>query len=155
LNSQCGIGQSLHQLGIIAELKDQLAMAQTYYEQALAIHETLDQPQLVAENRAGLARVSLFQNKLGEAQAHLEEVLDYRQSFPTFDGTNHRFRVFLTCYRVLAAAQAPEAKAVLREAHALLQDQCDTIADDQRRASFLSNVPLHREVIALFKALNG
>ena len=78
----------------------------------------LDQPNMATESLAGLARVCQVQGDLGRAQAHVEEILQYLglnsvqptsdrepASGQTLDGTLSPFQIYLTCCRILEAAQ--------------------------------------------------
>jgi len=109
--------------------------------------ERLGQPHMAMEPLAGVARVSLAQNDL--AQAQIEEILGFLED-NTLDGTEEPFRVYLTCYRVLHANQDPRAQVLLATVHNLLQDQAAKIEDEGMRRSFLENVPAHREIVREF-----
>jgi tetratricopeptide (TPR) repeat protein len=125
---------------------EHLAEASEVYEQALALRRELGQPHLVMESLAGLARVSLAQNDLIQAQAQVEEILTHLES-KTLDGTDEPLRIYLTCYHVLRAAQDPRAQEILNTAHNLLQERAAKIGDEELRRSFLENVAVHREIV--------
>jgi hypothetical protein len=93
--------------------------------------------------------VSLAQGNLAQAQAQVEEILSHLET-RTLDGTEEPFRVYLTCYRVLRANQAPHAKDILNTAHRLLQKRAAKISDAEMRRSFLENVAAHREIVREF-----
>ena len=117
------------------------------YRQALDLRRDLGQHHLTPEPLAGLARVALVGQNLGEAQAYVDEILGYLEH-NTLDGTYEPFRVYMTCYRVLEAGQDPRARDVLVTAHDLLQERAAKIDDEEMRRSFLENVTAHREIIA-------
>jgi hypothetical protein len=58
------------------------------------------------------------------------------------------FRVLLTCFQVLRAANDPRAGTLLHAARRLLQEQADRLGDETLRRSFLGNVPANREIMA-------
>ena len=124
---------------------ERLAEASDAYQQALALRRELGQHNLAMESLAGLARVSLAQGNM--AQAQVEEILSHLET-KTLDGTEEPFRVYLTCYRVLRVNQDPRAEAILNTAHHLLQEQAAKISDEELRRSFLENVPAHREIVS-------
>jgi predicted ATPase len=142
-------GHALTHLGHALTGLDHLAKAAEAYQQALDIRRELGQPHLATEPLAGLARVSVAQGDLTQAQAHVEEILAYLET-GTLGGTNEPFRVYLTCYRVLRANQAPRAQAVLNTAYNLLQERAAKISDEELRRSFLENVAAHRQIVSEF-----
>jgi hypothetical protein len=106
----------------------------------------LGQPHLAVDSLAGLAHVSLTLGDLTQAQAQVEEILNYLET-NSLGGTDGSFRVYLTCYRVLRANQDPRAQEILSTAHRLLQEQAAKISDEEMRRSFLENVAAHREIV--------
>jgi tetratricopeptide (TPR) repeat protein len=121
------------------------AEAADAYRQALALRRALGQFYLQPEPMAGLARVSLGQGNLREAQALVEEILAYLESH-TLDGTEEPLRIYLTCYRVLAANRDPRARELLNTALTLLRGRAAKMGTDEMRRSYLENVPAHREL---------
>jgi len=141
------LGHALAGLGHLAEAADA-------YRQALVLRCELGQPHMAMESLAGLARVSLIQEDLTQAQTQVEEILSYLQS-NTLAGTEEPFRVYLTCYRVLHANQDPRAQGVLDAAHRLLQERAAKISDEELRRSFLENVTAQREIVSEWRAANS
>ncbi len=125
---------------------DEVAAA---FREALEMRQAIGQPHLVAEVSAGLARVALAQDDLAGARAHVEQVLEHLRT-GSLAGTDEPFRIYLTCTRVLRAAQDPRADEILRAAHDLLQEQAATIDDAALRRSFLEQVAAHRELTREF-----
>jgi predicted ATPase len=136
------LGHALAGLGQLAEAADA-------YRQSLALRRGLGQPHLATEPLAGLARVCLIQGNPSEAQALVEEILAHLESH-TLEGTEEPIRVYLTCYRVLTANQDPRARGVLNRAYNLLQERAAKIGDEEKRRSYLENVPAHREILQEF-----
>ncbi len=58
----------------------------------------------------------------------------------------------LTVHRVFAAAGDPRAAAWLQRAHSALMAEADRITDPALRQMFLSNIPEHRDIVALWAA---
>jgi len=139
---QTYLGHALAGLGHLAEAADA-------YGQALALRRELGQPNLAMEPLAGLARVSLAQGEVAQAQGRVDEILSHLES-NTLDGTDEPFRVYLTCYRVLCANQDSRTQAILNTAHSLLQERAAKISDEEMRRSFLENVTAHREILSEF-----
>ena len=114
---------------------------------------------LAAENQAGLARVSLAQGDLSQAQSHVEEILSFlggpHLETGALEGTGEPFRVYLTCYRVLQAGQDPRAREILTATYNLLQERAAIISNESLRRSFLENVVARREIVAAYQALQA
>ena len=117
------------------------------YQQALALRLELGQHNLAMESLAGLARVSLVQNDLARAQAHVEQILSHLET-STLDGTDEPFRAYHICYRVLRAGRDSRAQGFLNIAYGLLQEQAGKINDEEVRRAFLENVAAHREILS-------
>jgi len=124
----------------------QLPEAVDAYHRALALAREVDAPPQVMEALSGLARVSLAQGDLHEAEPHVDEILAYLQA-STLDGTFEPARVYLTCYRVLKANDDPRAQKVLEDAYRFLQDRAARISDEEDRRSYLENVAANRELV--------
>jgi len=131
--------------------REYLADAADSYRQALDIERELGTPGAIMESLAGLARVSLLQGDLAQAQLQIEEILSYLQRGNTLDGTEEPLRIYLTCCRILRANLDPRAEAILSTAHRLLQEQAAQIGDEETRRSFLDNVAAHREIVREFE----
>ena len=69
----------------------------------------------VSPNAVSLASLALQQNDLVQAQTHVETILADLEVHPQA-GMDEPFGLYLTCYRVLNAAQDGRAKAVLQRA---------------------------------------
>jgi tetratricopeptide (TPR) repeat protein len=135
----CRLGYALVGLGRLAEAADA-------YGQALTLRREMGQPNLAMEPLAGLAHVALAQGDLPQARNHVAEILNYLET-GTLGGTDEPCQVYLTCYRVLRAAQENVlAQAALNKAHDLLQERAAKISDEGLRRSFLENVAVHREI---------
>ena len=58
----------------------------------------------------------------------------------------------LTIIQVWARTNDPRASAALAEAHAILQAEASQIAETTLRHSFLTRIPEHRRIAALWSA---
>jgi predicted ATPase/class 3 adenylate cyclase len=108
---------------------------------------------------AGLARVALAQGDTAAARQALEPVLALGASTAAtddlFDGVEFPRAIEWTCHRVLAQAGDPAAEAWRLRAKGALEAQAAAIPDAALRASFLGNIPLHREISASSPAALG
>ncbi|MDJ0754455.1 MAG: tetratricopeptide repeat protein [Ardenticatenaceae bacterium] len=162
------IGQELHHQQLQAAAFTHLGHAQfalrnnreaaAAYQEAITLHRQLGQPHLAMEGVAGLARVVLAEGRLAKAVARVEEILSFLKieekdpspySINRLNGTNEPFQIFLTCYRVLAAAGYNQrAQKIIGTANNLLQDRSTNFTDAKEQRLFLENVTVHREIMA-------
>ncbi|MGB0385119.1 MAG: tetratricopeptide repeat protein [Ardenticatenaceae bacterium] len=148
-------GYALTHLGhALTELGD-LGKAAATYQEAISLRQELGKPNLTMEAVAGLARVYLAKERLPQALAQVEKILNYLER-DTLAGTLEPFRVYLTSYRVLRThdashpAQTKEghaAQKLLRSAVKELQTYAHKISDEQMRRSYLLNVVAHRDIM--------
>lgn len=139
--------------GLVLEGLGALTLAAEAFQQALALKREIDQQAWSLEDRAGLARVALAQERVAEALAHSTEILD-RIDRVGLAGVEHPATVYLTLYRTLAAAgMVDRARAVLAEAYALVTERAEQIDDKGLRDSFVENVAEHRHIVAAYRAL--
>ncbi len=132
-------GHALYGLGRLDE-------AAASYEAARALRAGMDEPALLFESLAGLARVALARGATAEALAHVEPILAHLATAP-LTGADEPARVELTCYEALLAADDPRAPAALAGATARLQERAARIGDEGARQRFLNAVAAHRALL--------
>jgi hypothetical protein len=150
IGDRLGQGWLLDSLGHALVCLGDLDGAAAAYRRALAVRHELDQTHQAAESLAGLARVALAQGETAQACEHVREILDIEGS-RGLDGTNEPFRIYLTCYQVLAACQDPRAEEVLTAAYGRWQEQRARIPDAGLQRSFQENVAANREIVAAYQ----
>ncbi|MFN8487380.1 MAG: AAA family ATPase [Caldilineaceae bacterium] len=128
---------------------DLLAADQAYQTALTRVAQQRNQPvtQLAIE---GLARVSLAQNQLDQAQAYVDELLAWQATHPLTTFYEPAL-TYLTCYRLLARQQSPRAEEVLEAGHQLLQRHASTISDPASRQRYEQRVRANRELIATWQ----
>ncbi|MEP7057538.1 MAG: hypothetical protein ABI809_07175, partial [Caldimonas sp.] len=147
--------------------------AQAYARAAYVAHAVSSGWQFEAS--AGLARLALAQGDIGGALSEVESLLlqadasaqadavggpaaagepvaadAAEAAAASFDGAAEPRRTELTIHRVLAAAGDPRATAWLQHAHRALMAQANAITDAALRQMLLTNIPYHREIVALW-----
>lgn len=143
LNDRSNYAFALTHLGhALAALGERVEAAAAYAE-ALAVRQELDQPHLVPEVLAGLARTRQDQGDLPGARALVEQILASLDT-PGIDGSEEPVRVYGTCVDILRAAGDARAEGVLARGLELLIARAARITDETVRRSFLENVPAHR-----------
>jgi tetratricopeptide (TPR) repeat protein len=150
----CNLGHALTGLGEEAaarsgrdsqEARQLFGSATDAYGLSVAVRRELNELFLVMESLSGLADVSLRSQDLPLAQRQVDEILAFLQE-SNLDGTEEPLRIYLTCYRVLAAADDPRAESTLSTAHELLEERVAKIPE-QMRFSYLESVAAHREIV--------
>ncbi len=144
------LGHALADLG-------ETTQASQAYQQALVIRRELGHWQFALEPLAGLARISLTQGKLAQAQVYVEEILRYLETSSlghSLGEALESFRVHLTCYRVLQANHDPRCRELLEASYCALQAESEKIQDEKLRCSFLENVKANREIVETWEAMN-
>ncbi|RPI31948.1 MAG: tetratricopeptide repeat protein [Chloroflexota bacterium] len=139
-------GKILTYLGHILAGLGSLHEAAETYGQAIKVRQDISGETMIMDPLAGLAHVELEAGQLVQARSRIAEILAYLEE-GNVDGAEDPFRVYWSCYRVLEAGEDPRAWGILNAAYHLLQEQASKIMDDSLRASFLSGVSDHRELI--------
>jgi tetratricopeptide (TPR) repeat protein len=146
-----GQANALIKLGHAQAGLGRLVEASEAYRQSLAIERELGQLSPAMEALAGLARMALAQKELDQAKIYLQEILDYLEAH-TLAGAWEPFRVYLTCYQVLQAAQDSRARDILQIGYRLLLARADKIGDPAIRRRYLEEVAVHREIVEAYEA---
>jgi tetratricopeptide (TPR) repeat protein len=140
-----GLGNSALEEGRLQDANGHFQEAQQLWQE-LGLLRSLDA-------MIGLARVAYAQGVHTRALAWVEQTITILASQGEGDA-HDPMRIYLTCYQVLQANGDRRAPGILRQAHALLQEQAARIPDEATRHSFLGNVLVHREILQAFAALS-
>jgi DNA-binding SARP family transcriptional activator/tetratricopeptide (TPR) repeat protein/class 3 adenylate cyclase len=132
--------------------KGDLDSAHQHYMHADAVFRDATEPVIMRPNMhldatAGLARLAEAQGDTSLALQHVEVLLEHLSTGPV-DGALEPLRVYLTCYRILAAHGDPRASQILKEGHRLLMARAASIDDAALRHSYLEHVAANRELLA-------
>lgn len=141
-------GDALLNMGHIFTDLDLLEQALSTYRVSLEVWQQIGQNNRAMEAQAGLASIFLSQGDLPQAHHAVEEILRFLET-ESLDGADQPFRVYLTCVQVLQALQDSRAEPILNEALVLLRERADHIEDDRLRCSYLEEVAVHRELLAM------
>lgn len=121
------------------------------FEDALHAYERSGYPYYQTTARAALAITHFHLGQLHAAQTLITQVFAEMES--RLD-TPLMLDVCLYYYHILDAAGQPElARAALERAYAELQRSCAALSDPSWQRAFLEDVPLHRQIMAAWKAL--
>jgi tetratricopeptide (TPR) repeat protein len=120
LDGRSSQANALVMLGMAYAGAGRLDHAAIAYEQALAIYIALGHTHLAAEPQAGLARLALARGDIQLAQMQERALAQILVEYPRA-GLHEPFAIYLTCYRILVAADDPRAVTMAQKAHSLLQ----------------------------------
>jgi class 3 adenylate cyclase len=141
--------QSLYRIGEAELALKHLQAAAAAFERAESVAAALGHS-IERDAVAGHARVALAGSDIVGAMGLVERLLASAAASDAAASAEAKL-VLLTCFQVLATAGDPRAPALLDSAHAMLQSRAVTINDPALRESFLTNIPEHREIIALWQ----
>lgn len=141
-----GEGYSLTSLALAYEIGQEWQAAQKAHQEALFIRNNIGQDACAIDNVSGLARASLKQENLVEAERFADQALEWIHVNGT-DGIEYPLRVLLSCADVYSAVDEREkAATAVSLAADLLEKRAARISDEAARRSYLENVPLHQEL---------
>lgn len=135
--------EALTYLGHALVKMEQWTEAVAAYQQAIDLAQNLA-PHLALEPRAGLAAALFGSGKRTQARAQVAEVvqiLGLDEVLEDYVPLN----VYWHSYRILAAAQDPQAGEMLQTAHHLLQERAEHTSSAQLKRTFLQ-ISLHRDI---------
>ncbi|HMR62876.1 MAG TPA: tetratricopeptide repeat protein [Anaerolineae bacterium] len=157
IRNLAGEGYSLTRLGRVLADGGQLQEAADAYRRALYVRRKVGQSALAIVDLAGLAGVTMRQDRPAQALAEIDEVLRWVEANDTRYLEDLPW-VYWQCYRVLnAAVENPELKlrklGTLDAAYSILQERAEQIDDSQLRRNYLENVVIHRQIVAAWKTM--
>ncbi len=115
------------------------------FQEAVTLHQQMQQDNRSMEPLAGLAQVALVQGDMPRAQNLVEKILTHLATH-TLDRTEEALRVYLTCYHVLRAMGDQRAQHMLHTAYAQLQTRAANIEEPEAQRQFWENIPDHQAV---------
>jgi class 3 adenylate cyclase/tetratricopeptide (TPR) repeat protein len=132
----------------------ELDEASRMFQKACEIQKSVGFTSSAMESLAGLARIAMQKGDLGQAQVHIEEILEHLKT-RELDGVDQPVQVYLTCYTVLEALNDPRAKEVLDRAYDLLQTLAARIEDERLKVLFLEEVPANRTLRSIIEKVRS
>lgn len=148
-----GQGYTLTHLGHVLLRRGQPAQAGEAFQQALAIRRELSSTSGAwIDDLAGLALSALAQGQPAEAGRLAGECLSWIESHG-LTGIESPVQVYLACFQALHAGDPPRAIRALDAGHRHLMQLAAAIDDPQLSRALLEDVPIHRELIAVWQRL--
>jgi tetratricopeptide (TPR) repeat protein len=135
--------------GLALDQAGDLPEARRFYEASLEIRRQLGQDALILDSLAGLLRVALGTDERDEARSLLAEI-ESRVAARGVEGVEQAGWLYLTLVRATLAVDAhARAAGYLDEAVGSIRERADRMTDATMRASYLTNIRSHRELLAL------
>ncbi len=126
--------------------------AQTAFASAMALFESQSAEGFGCQVRANLALLHLAAGRLPQASALAEQIATDIAGGLSLAATEDPQYPHLACHRVWATSGDTRAGAAIATAHAELQALAARVGQEGLRASILNNIPLHREIVAAWRA---
>lgn len=123
------------------------------FRTSIALAEQIGSARLL-DSQAGLVRVGLASNDPSLIDEPLQALLMHWETHHSFDGTEAPRWILLTCVQALERAGDPRGRVLLARGYEELQTAAARLELDENRQSFLQNVPEHRQIVALWQAMN-
>jgi tetratricopeptide (TPR) repeat protein len=151
-------GQALFAKGYALLGLGDLMAAEQAFKQSLEIRQELELPGRVIESKGGLVNLALTKGELAGARQDVEDILrdlnldgSQGKNAAPVDELEGPLLLYMTCYRYLSATGDRRAGLVLEHAYSRLQERAAYL-DPEDRASYMENIPLHRELVAACQA---
>jgi predicted ATPase len=150
LGDRVGIAYGHYYLGLANEEAGDLPEAATHYENAQSAFKALGMAALSVEAQAGLARLSLQQEDLVQAQHIAIQVSSFfNKEGP--QGFELPMLVYLTCAKIFEALKdTSQLKQTLEKSHEVIQARLEGIKESSWRKLFVEAIPEHRTLLALY-----
>jgi tetratricopeptide (TPR) repeat protein len=148
-----GRGHSLTCLGHVLADQGYLDEAVEAYEEAVYLYRQMGRVLPPVDALAGLGRVRLMQNDFSRVLVYVEQLLPWLENYGTV-GLIDPFWVYLAVYQALAVQPVTmiRAQTLLTIAYKALQDKASRLSNNAIRRNFLTNIKIHRELLALWEA---
>lgn len=126
------------------------AAAVNAFEWAGAVARGADQQASQLDAAAGLARAALLQDDLGLASHTAQPLLEHLRRVGHFEGIDGPRLAHLACCEVLLRTGDSRGAAMLEALHSALQKRAALVTEGSMRDGFLTNIPEHRDIIAMW-----
>lgn len=135
--------------GLVLDQAGNYPEARRFYEASLEVRRQLGQHALMLDSLAGLLRVALETDQRDEARSLLAEI-ESRVAARGIEGVEQAGWLYLTLVRATRAVGAHDRAArYLDAAVCHIRERADRMPDATMRASYLTNIRSHRELLAL------
>ncbi len=106
----------------------------------------MDRDPMAMEAEAGLAAVALATGDLDEALQWATKVVEWSER-EGIHGVDEPMQIAFTCYRAFDATGDPRARSLLERAYEKLMAKAARITDAASHRRFLTQIPVHRQII--------
>ena len=147
-DSYAAIGRAYFHMNRSQEAREAL-------ERSLEIRNKTGEEHTIPTIKAFLAYVDMIEGKLDDAVKKIDDIFPQfeKGALPHSEEPSPLPQYWAT-YTVLRKVDDPRYEVIIRKAHKLLQDFAAGITSDRIRKSYLSNVPVNREIQKAYTTLS-
>ena len=154
-------------LGFAYEHQNDCEQSHYAYQKAMCFWEKIGSLPMVAECKAGLARLSFTRGDIYKALAYVNDILYYLENCkPQNENTDNKIdiinhplistedpiRIHLTCYQTLVAVGDSRANDILQMGCSMMCSIAGCIEDELIKHAYLTNISSHVELTAAWEA---
>jgi tetratricopeptide (TPR) repeat protein len=136
----------LNLLGRIMERLGRIDEARNAYQDSIDLFNSIERTHITIEPMAGIARTKFMEGMFSEAIELVDLMLNQIEE-RGLDGTNDPGLIFLTCCKVLEAAEDDRANDTLIKAYNFLQARTENIKRPEQSGFFLETIKSNREIV--------
>jgi class 3 adenylate cyclase/predicted ATPase len=141
-------------LGLVFESIDEFDIAREKFQEAMEIYLQVSMPGYAQDALAGAARCAKALGRQEEAYQYATNVRDYLEK-NNAQGLEFPILAYLTCGQIFQSlGNESQARLIVESGYHKLVKSAERIGDPDWRASYLDNVPEHRELKEFREQLN-
>lgn len=144
---------SMYYLGLVQEGAGDVAGAERRFAKAYEVLYELGMTGFTQDTLIGLARCSLAQGRLEEANEQITEVWNYLKENGT-SGLEFPVWTYLTCADIFdALGEKEKSRAAVEEGYNELQIRVEKLSNPDWRRAYAENIPEHLQIVAWWERL--
>jgi tetratricopeptide (TPR) repeat protein len=141
--------QCLTELALTAQVAGLDTAAERYANDALFRYAALEVKATTTTDLATLALIHLARGEVASALAHIDNLLEIHAQSEPHQIEYPQRDLYVAAIVNWAGGRSEHAALLLQRAYALVQERAANISDETLRRSYLDNVRINREVIAM------
>lgn len=155
-NDRIAEGWAYFNIGYAHLLDRKFDLAVSSFLKSIEIRMETNSAILIIESRAGLseAYLGLQDQASTDAKREAEQVIQYMEKDPSFEGAEEPLRIYLSIIGYLEITKDPRISSVLQNSMRLLEAQASKLRTEEARRMFVENIPWRRALQKLAKEKN-
>lgn len=150
-NDQIAEGWAYFNMGYAYLLDGKFDLAVKALLKSIEIRVETNAAMLTIESRAGLSEAYLGMQDQASAEKEAEQVIQYMEKDPSFEGAEEPLRIYLSIIQYLEIKKDPRVSTVLKNSSQLMEAQASKLRTEEARRMFVDNVPWRRALQKLAK----